>query len=167
MILKGCVAHIQSLNQSKPVLAHRYWRVVIISTFSTGSGADPSLSEIMFKYDAGSPNLAVGGSAAASSQYGSAYSAAKAFDGDNSTFWAAAQWVGTGWVSYAMAEAVEVNHVSLRSRPDNWAAAQSPKSFKVQSSADGLLWNDEWAVTDEPPWGAGETRTFNRPAGTP
>lgn len=168
MILKGAVAQVQSRNQSKPTVARRYWRVEILSTFKTGNGADPSLSEIMFKYGTDAPNLAVGGSAAASSRYSSAYSADKAFDGDNNTFWAAAAGQDAyGWVSYIMADAVEVNHVSLRSRPDYWAADQSPKSFKVQSSDDGLTWKDEWDVTDEPPWAIGETRVYNRPAGTP
>lgn len=143
---------------------HKFWRINITSVFGGGTSQQnsPSLSEVLLKLDADSPNLAIGGIAAASTIYDSSYPASNAFDDDISTFWSANR-TSTGWLSYQMINKVEINHVSLRSRPDFLAAIQSPKTFIIQSSDDGGVWVNEWEVVVETPFSEGETRTFNRP----
>lgn len=163
MILKGAVAQVQTINRFK---GFRYWRINVTHTFGSGGADAPSMSEVAFKSNLVSENLAVGGVASASSEYATAYRAAMAFDGNLSTFWSANR-TTAAWLAYDFIDKVKVNVVEIRSRGDGSSLSQAPRNFIIQSSADGLLWNDEWAVTDEPPWGAGETRTFNRPTGTP
>lgn len=143
---------------------HVFWRINITSIFGGGNTSQnaPSIAEVLLKLDADSPNLAIGGIATASTIYDSSYSASKAFDGETSTFWSANR-TPTGWLSYQMINEVEINHVSIQPRHDYLAAIQGPKTFTIQSSDDGVAWEDEWGVVVETPWAAGETRTFNRP----
>ena len=163
MILKGCVAHVQSLRSpGGAVTAKIFWRINILALHGSGTGADPSISEVTMREGASSDNLAVGGVARASSSYGSSYAPDKAFDGLPSTFWASGS-TRPAWLSYELTQAASINVVTIRSRPDSWAPTQSPKDFKIQSSEDGISWTDEWEVLDEPEWAVGETRTFNRP----
>jgi hypothetical protein len=135
-----------------------HWRLLITSS---DGGSVISAAEVQFRAAAGGASLCVGGTASASSVYWAGTEADKAFDENNSTLWAAATSVNQ-WIAYALTAASAVNQVMIRSRQDA-AANQSPRDFKVQSSANGTTWTDEWTVSGSTGWGLGETRLYTRP----
>lgn len=126
------------------------------------------VAEMALMRTVGTPQLATGGTAYASSQYSSAYSADKAFDGSLTSLWAAAS--SPAWLGYKLASAQAVNAVSIRSRSDGYTPSTGASSgeFDVQSSNDSTngsdgTWKTEWHVSTSNVWAQGETRVFARP----
>lgn len=163
MILKGAVAQVQSRNQSKPNVARRYWRILFNPL--GGSFASPRYAEIGFMERDGTPNLAVGGTASASSTFGPSYAAAKAFDGDAVTYWAPTGRQMSGWIGYQFAEKVAINCYTLQARDakDFNSTDLTLYDFTLQSSDDGITYTDEWTANGAPVWSPGEIRKFVRP----
>ncbi|GAB3828555.1 glycoside hydrolase N-terminal domain-containing protein [Dactylosporangium cerinum] len=84
---------------------------------------------------AGRTNLALGKPASASSESSSTQTAAKAFDGDPSSRWAANQNVNN-WVQVDLGGTVNISEVDLL-----WEASYA-KGYKLQASTDGSTWRD-------------------------
>jgi hypothetical protein len=147
-----------------------WWRVKVMAPISgTNYG---SMQELEFRANIGGSSLCVGGTPFATSYFNPpAYLPSLAFDGDVTSSTNPECWAGNGTeptpaLGYHLPAPSVVRQVMICAR--HISPEQSPKTFVVQSSTDttdGIngTWNDEWTVTGQPAWAAGEIRTFNRP----
>jgi len=138
--------------------AHKYWRVYV----TAAAGGYGSMVELEFLDALGVRCDLTDGTPIQSSNY-PGYEAYRAFDGVTSgdSCWAANNSSPPMWLGYRHAAAVVVDSVRITARTAN--VTQSPNSFIVQSSDDGVSWTDEWSVSGATGWSANEQRTFNRP----
>lgn len=158
-------------------LVNNWWRLKI--TANNGSTQYVTALEIEMATAPGGVNLCTLGAAFATSYVNSSNAPSGAFDGDKDPSGTGAhalnKWTSTvspsvaspQCIGYHFATTDKVNSVRL------WGCitaqtAMAPKDFVVQSSTDSTTgldgtWTDEWAVTGQTAWAAGEVRTFNRP----
>lgn len=156
------------LDQEAPTSdPHQHWRINILSN---NGDAFVGVTELEFRGEAFGPNLAVGGTASASSSAGG-FPASDAFDsslmdhsGGNDAW--ATNGTSTGWLAYDFGTPVDVNEIVVYNRGDGTYAAQSPQDFYIESSDDGSTWVTEWSVTGQTGWGHVEGRIFTRPGHT-
>lgn len=127
-----------------------------------GFAAAASAAAIEFRTAYGGPNVAVGGTPAASNQGQAAV--ANAFDGNPSTSWITADAnFGTHWVSYDFGTPVEINEVVWSKRPDSFGVNEAPTYGDVQYSSNNVLWTTHWSFVNWTPWATGaETRVYSR-----
>lgn len=145
---------------SKISPAYPYWRLYIID-----GGSHGSIMELEMAESEGGPNLCVGGSYSASSQFDGVHGPEYAFDGIKtgaSPAWAVATGQIPAWIRYNLPEEKAINSVRITSRGSPYAN-QTPVHFIIQSSDDGVYWNNEWTVEGQVDWGNNETREFVRP----
>lgn len=137
------------------------WRILITATGE--SPHIPVVGEVEMRASPGGANLAVGGTASASSVYPGG-SASWAFNGNGGvTAWAAANTSLPQWLAYQFSAPVSINQLAITAQNDaRWAYQQSPRTFTVQSSVDGSTWINEWVV-DAGAFTAGQTKVFTRP----
>lgn len=137
-------------------MAHKFWRIVI----SRNNGnAYTTLSEVQMRATVGGADQCTGGFASCSGMGDPAWNADKVFDDNGSTFWA--QQVQSGaWVMYEFASPVDVAEYTLSPTPDGSSLAQSPKSFTLEFSDDGINWGFADARTGQTGWTLGEVRAF-------
>lgn len=144
--------------------AHRYWR---INCVRTDGGAVPAASEIEMRTSIGGSDVCTGGTASASSVFGS-FVAANAFDNDINTLWAAN--ASTGWIAYDFGSGndQDIVEVAWRSRQSS-DANQSAREADIEYSDNGTDWVKKWAWTESTSWSLAQTRSFADPltAGDP
>ena len=149
-------------NHRNTATPHAYWRIYV----NVVDGAVPSgvsFAELQFRATLEGGSLCVGGTPSASSNYDGTHSAAQGFDNDSTTIWASAAGVPQ-WLAYHLPTPSVVNQISIQAREDGGTYGQTPTGFTIQSSDDGITWNDEWSVNDSTGWAASEIRKFNRPS---
>ena len=113
--------------------AHRTWGV-----FFAAVGSYTQLSEVAF-LDAAGADLSTGGSAAASSEYGSGYEAWRAFDKANATDWCTADGDAARRLWYMHPAPVEAAKLRIR---------MSNTSYIPASVSDiGVRWSDDLGAT--------------------
>jgi len=121
--------------------SHTYWRLMI--TDNWGAPSNTGIGEIEFRSVVGTPQGSTGGTASASSQISSTYSADKAYAGDGgTTFWVSVEAANGTTVSfnqYQHASARTVNQLMLTSRNDAFQS-ECPKYFQLMWSDDGSTW---------------------------
>ena len=132
------------------------WRLANWYSTSQYSGC----SEIEMRATADGPDLCAGGTALASSQYSSAYAAAKAFDDDTATLWCD-NGIQPAWIEYDFAAPVTIVQVAIRARTDGENAI-APDRFDVQYWT-GSAWVTSWSVSGQGSWSTGEQRLFTKP----
>jgi hypothetical protein len=138
----------------------RYWRFFV--TQLDGGGSAHSCAELQFRSVPGGPSIATGGTAAASSVFGSLVPSF-AFDGNPSTIWGGASGTGVpAWLSYDFGSPVSVAEVAYTGRSDG-LFGQYPRDFEIQYSSDDTNWTTLWSVAGETWLDAGATRVFTRP----
>ncbi|USN14227.1 putative tail protein [Brevundimonas phage vB_BpoS-Kabachok] len=136
-------------ESSKPTYgAHKDWRLVY---YATTAGQFITAREVVMCAAIGGPQLAVGGTATASTTWLS-NNAANAFDNNPATYWQNGSGANEGsWLRYAFAAPVAVGHVTLTPH----TARTTPTTIAVQYSDDnGTTWTTAW-TTVQPPWTAG------------
>lgn len=141
--------------------AHRFWRLNIPSTQTTGSGTDDnfSVAEIAMRGFIGGSDIAGGLTYAASSELDAANNADKAFDDAVGT-----QLITTestnAWVSvdFGAGNDAEVHEIVYTSRAGH--ARQQPEIIRVEYSDDNSLWFVAWIETPDVWLDTQETRTF-------
>lgn len=148
--------------------AHRYWRLFISEVQSSGYVSCMELRLL----DAGSNNVATGGTASASS-VGFGWVAANAFNGSTTgDGWHSGtndlppQGVTPEWLKYDLGAGndEDVRAFTFVSRP-LFHTTQAPKNMTLQYSDDNSVWNDLIVVLNETAWSpSGEERTYNAPA---
>lgn len=121
---------------------HRFWRLQVSAT---AGNSYVQIAEVSFR-GAGLQDLSVGGFAAASSEYSSAYTASMAFDKTPGTSWCTVYGQFPGWVSYDHGVPVDVQAVQI-----TWDSSASylPPSGAAMSAAwsdDGIVWSDPFAL---------------------
>ncbi|GAA1501628.1 glycoside hydrolase N-terminal domain-containing protein [Dactylosporangium maewongense] len=92
---------------------------------------------------AAATNLAEGKPATASSESNAQQTAAKAFDGDQSSRWAASEAVDN-WLRVDLGTTYNLREVVLR-----WEASYA-KSYRLQASTDGTTWRDAYVQANSP-----------------
>lgn len=144
--------------------AHLYWRVRAIAL--QGSTTNFALSEVDMRVTAGGANQCTGGTPLASSQFdntigGTGHAKENAFDGNINTKWATANsTIGQMWIGYQFATAKDIVEIVLTSRNDA-TVNQSPASFLLEYSDDGVTWVISKMVTGIAAWPTGTARTYN------
>lgn len=87
-------------------------------------------------------NIARTGSASASSQYSSTYSAAKAIDGSTTTDWRSLS-TGMQWLRVDLGAVKTLTSIVV-----NWPSTYYAKSYEVQTSTDGTNWTMQYGTTN-------------------
>lgn len=138
--------------------AHRYWRIFFDDTASTSW---LEISEIEFREVSGVPQTPSGGTASASSIYGSGYEAARAFDGNNATVWSSAtSQARNSWLKYdyGSGNEKEIVEYAVTCNTNQY----SPRGFFVQWSDDDIDWTTAGpVVSGEVSWTNKEQRVFS------
>lgn len=149
---------------------HRYWRVFVTQTQSSGVGTDNdvSIAEVQFKRFFETPDISAGQVYIASTEDG-ANVASQAFDDNFATTWKATsernEWVGVdfGVDSNDWPELQEVTFVQELNE-----ASRAPVRGYVEYSDDTITWRIAWIFdfTEDPAWGgAQEERISQAPYG--
>lgn len=138
-------------------MAHLYWRLFFPANFPGESRTGVAICEM--RSAIGGPNVATGGTASASSQLTGTTGAENAFDGNVNSRWESASNAGPHWLMYQFAAPVDIVELALRPFGST-SPSTPPGSFTLQSSDDGLAWNDVANFENVRPWSAGETRLY-------
>lgn len=86
-------------------------------------------------------NLALGGSASASSVYSTTYGASKAIDGSSSSYWRSSSG-GTQWLRVDLGSAKSVSRVVV-----NWGSYYYARAYRVETSVDGSNWTSQYSTS--------------------
>ncbi len=126
------------------VTNYRYWRLAVDSIQT------PSLFVVGIQYfkvsvASGGASIFTGGTPSASSEYSASYTAARAFDDDN-TLWTSILGGIPGYVQYDLGagNATSAAFLEVRAYPPNHS--YSPKLLRLQGSNDGATWTDLLSV---------------------
>ena len=138
-------------------MAHLYWRLLFPANFPGERRTCIAVCEM--RSAIGGPNVATGGTASASSQLSGTTGAENAFDGNTNTRWESASDAAPNWLMYQFAAPVDIVELALRSY-GSLSPVSPPGNFTLQSSDDGLVWNDVANFENVRPWSAGETRLY-------
>lgn len=145
-----------------------FWR---LKFNDTNGGGWYTHTELEFAEYSGGPSVAVGGTAFASSQnIDPIHQADKSFNGirDNSGWSTDVTWpIGDVWLAYRFPSGFDINVVRMVARDHGTWINQTPFSWTVQSSLDGIEWKDEWTVKNQSGWSRLEEREFRRIDYTP
>lgn len=137
----------------------RYWRVRI--TEAQG-GLYSSIGEIFLVGEAGDLD-ATGRTYTWSSSIGASYNGNYAFNGaiNGTAYWAVTSSGLPAWVQVDMGSPVRVVRVDI-GMSTSAALSECPKSFDVQYSADGTLWETakSFSSLDQASWTLGVRREF-------
>jgi hypothetical protein len=152
------------------------WRLYITAN---NGGAFHQAFQIDFRGTSGGESLAKYGTPFASSIYAGAvppYTPVLAFNGNTDIVtyqdeWASANGSGSspGYIGYILPGTDQINEVAFWNRlGSSGSVTSAPKDFIIQSSLDTTdgtdgTWQNEWEVTGQTGWSAGELRTFTRP----
>lgn len=96
-------------------------------------------------------NFALSGSASASSDGGSWYSASKAFDGFVSTYWKSYD-AGTEWLRVDLGSAKSVKKFAV-----NWNGSYYARAYRIETSIDGTNWTSRYSFTSSDSNSGGDT----------
>lgn len=161
--------------------AHRYWRIQIRAT---GGGGNGGIGELELRESLGGANVAKGGTASASSVFGTTtYPAAKAFDGlttdtGSGNGWASAAFAGSNglgsrpWLQYDFGagnykDIAEI--VIYAPGASGIAVSELPTAWSFQYSDDGVKWVEQrayQATAEVAAWALGTSRIYDvRPLG--
>lgn len=139
-----------------------YYRLHI--TGNQIDGQSMRLQEFELRTSVGGASVATGGTALASSELSSTYSAAKAFDGNTGTRWISASDgipnafdFPSHWLQYQLTAAETVVEYALIGDD---AGDNSPSEWVLLGSDDGIVWTLLDEVVGEIGWGSGEERTY-------
>lgn len=138
-------------------MAHLYWRLFFPTNFPGEQRTSTAICEM--RSTIGGPSVATGGTASASSRLSGTTEAANAFDGNVNSRWESASNAGPHWLMYQFAAPVDIVELALRPFGSS-SPASPPGNFTLQSSDDGLGWNDVATFENVWPWSGGETRLY-------
>jgi hypothetical protein len=107
------------------------------------------------------PDATGGGTASANSTLSTTYSADKAFDNDNGTYWSTALGTNTGWVRYdfGASAGIVVGQYTIRHITGSFPAF-AMKDWTFEGSANGTDWTVLDTQTGAAAWAASEKRAF-------
>lgn len=142
---------------------HRYWRV---NTTANQANNNVVFDTVTMSTGPGTQNLATNpANAIASSYYNSTTTPAMAV-ALQPGYWSASSPPASWWgYDFGVGITQDIRFISILSASltyDNYDRA--PTSFTVDSSDDGVTWNNAWTVTGGANWYGGELRTFTSPS---
>lgn len=141
---------------------HRYWRVYV--TAVNGSSI-VGLTELEFRSSSGGADLTGAGTAISGGDFSGTLAKAKAFDNG------AGEWASNalpGWIGYDFGGSpVDVVEISIKIRTTDPAndVLQSPKTFSVDYSDDGVTFVPVWFESNITTWTDGSTIVFTADLG--
>lgn len=160
--------------------AHRYWRLHIRAD---GGGGNPGLGELQMRTSLGGANVAVGGTASASSVYDATFVAAKAFDGLTEDTGAGNAWASLGrtgsdglnswpWLKYDFGAGNEkdiAEIVIFAPGSGGISITNLVTSWEFQWSDDDITWNTQRSYAPDSltaAWAYNTSRVYDvRPLG--
>lgn len=157
-------------NIAKPL----WWRLKVTAT--NGGASYTVILEIEMATSPSGANLCAGrGSQAFGTTYAAANYWSNCFDGyksagtDTGKYTATIQATSSApvFIGTKLAAGAKVTTIRLTGCPVATQVTFVPKDFTIQSSTDSTTgldgtWTDEWSVTGQTGWTAGEERTFNK-----
>jgi hypothetical protein len=144
---------------------HKYWRLKnlqgVPNAFATASAA-----EIGFRATSGGANQTTT-SVSASSEYSGAYSPDKAVDADTTTWWVSGSYDYSPWFEAYFSSAVTVEEIAITARTDSPYFNQTPTSFELFYSDDGLTYFLACMLNTPTAYTAGSQQLFEVPTTIP
>jgi hypothetical protein len=136
----------------------RLWGLDITAS---NNGTNVGVAELEFATSSGGPDLCTGGLGWHQRAFNATTEIGRQlFDDNNSTIWTA-PWLSTFdtcRVGYLFASAPNPTHCRVRARPS--FTSDSPNTFKIVWSDDGITWNTTNTITGEAGWSGSELRTY-------
>lgn len=139
------------------MVAHRYWRVRMVPQ----SGNYAGCGELEFRETIGGPDVVGGGTAFASTIYSGTYSAARAYDGNVSTYWCSTNSAQNWFIGYDFGAGNEKDIHEIAWTGNTYSNAYSPKQINVEWSDDNATWTELFNITGIPAWTSGLQRVYN------
>jgi hypothetical protein len=141
--------------------AYCNWRIVVLAN---QSGTAPSGAEVQLRETPGGPDLSspLAWHGMSSDAFGGGFTGEKAFDNSLSTIWAAANPPPNNWLMNCLSRTVAIVEITWQARNDGFYT-QSPTSFKMQGSNDGMNWTDAWNGTFATWTAAAQIQTATKP----
>lgn len=145
-----------SFRTAAPATGHRFFR---LNVTANNGRSTTNVAELALRATSGGTNKATqtGGWASSTS---SGYSAAAAFDGNTSTFWATAAGVVAGTLGNDLGTGAEIALAEYAVRARHDANDGTPKTWTLEASNDLETWTVLHTVSSETGWANGETRVF-------
>jgi hypothetical protein len=142
-----------------PLTKHRYWRLQFYENVGNGYYA---IYEVQLRETPGGANVAIGGTGTASVwNNGTTNDGAKAFDGNNTTYWMTPFVTGFQWLLYDFGAG---NEKDIREFTITPASGDNPKTFALMYSDDGINFTTHIAPPEQPGvWGTTRTFTYSNP----
>lgn len=145
---------------------HRYWRLLSIRGIPAANGY-LEINEMELRETSGGPNVATGGTASASSLFGSNV-ASNAFNGNPSDYWESDDVIETGdtpssrgtWLKYDLGagNAKLIQEVSILV---NAYVDEGPLDFLIQYSDDDVTWTSKGRFRAATPWVVSTPQVFS------
>jgi hypothetical protein len=137
----------------------QYWRVYVSAD---NGGSNVTIAELQLREVVGVAQTPSGGTPLSSSNYSAGPSAA--FDGNAATDWSANSGP-PAWLGYNYGTGINkaIKEIAITNTASGFWTSQSPTSFQVQWSADGVTWTTQFSVTGVGWTGAGQTKVFTDP----
>lgn len=141
---------------------YKHWRIYV--TANSGANTYVTANEIEMRATVGGANQCAGGVATASSNYPSTPPSG-AFDGvltypPDSALWASANGAKPQWIAYEFAAPVSVAEVAWMSASYSGGQNETPGTFDVQASDDGVSWITIASFSGVTGWVAGGWKHF-------
>lgn len=142
--------------------SHRFWRM---SVLSPDVGGYRLIMEMEYRGSVGGADLTGSGVASTNSERSASFSADRAFDNDNGTYYqpqiSAALPI---YLDYDFGSDVEIQEIAIFSHANATVAGRTIYEFEMFYSDNGVDWTSAgWSETGGGQFGAGETRTYTAP----
>lgn len=153
---------------TKPTIVsgtHRYWMIICGNTHNDGGAL--GFSEVEYRETASGADVTGSGTPGASSTFSLTYSIDKAFDNNNSTFWASASrsdythWI---WYDFGAGDPKDIKEISIASRPDASWIQQYPTGITLAYSDDGVSYIPVYSWITAVPTATNQAQIFTVPS---
>lgn len=137
----------------------RYWMLTdFVAELSANSFAEIELRDII-----GGSDLTGSGTASASDFFDGSTTAAHAVDNNAATLWSSTDAIKHWWqYDFGDGNSKSIIEVMMQARASSFYN-QTPNSFTICKSADGISWQIAWTVDDDTSWTSNEIREFAEP----
>lgn len=160
----SAAAILASLGEGEAPSPHRYWRIRFTENYVNTTYA--ALAEIQFRQTKGTPE-AVAGTVWSSGSYGGdtgSWGAARAIDGNASTYWYGQRAGEDGWwlaCDFGAGNERSITEVWIKSSIDGSYGTQAPAHLYLEYSDDATAWTTAFFIAGISAWVSGEERAFS------
>jgi hypothetical protein len=141
-------------------VGHRYWRIYITESRSTGTYF-AQIAEIQFRATNGGADQTGSGTAYASSSY-VGFPASNAFDDVGTTSWLSDNAAALPqWIAYDFGSDVDVAEILIKAADNSTRATRAPKKFYVEYSDDNSTWTTVYISDEQAAWSISQERVYD------